>query len=213
MSAPERQTPATSSYFCHNCATIGTDAHVCSHCQSEFLEEVPGQTATDEQTMSDNDESELPLVRHFETLLQNGFDLQAFTNSLLPMLVPTTQSDLFQPRHRRARPPRRIKRVTHPHRYLPFRSMTSPTVELRLFNIQDRRPTQPNLALFQFPLQLIVFDQSGESLTQLLHEGTDTLPLTRDEINQLTTVTSKLDHLFVARARTHTPARFSREED
>lgn len=187
MSAPERQTPATSNYFCHNCATIGTNEHVCSQCQSEFLEELPVQTTIDEPTGSEN---ELPLVQHFETLLQNGFDLQAFTNSLLPMLVPSTPSDLVQHRHRRARPPRRIKRAAHAHRYLPFRSMTSPIVELRLFNIQDLRSTQPNLALFQFPLQLIVFDQNGE--------GTNTLPLTRDEINQLTAVTSKLDHLFVS---------------
>jgi hypothetical protein len=188
MSAP------TSNYFCHNCGTTNPTGTICTQCQSEFLEEIPVQNPETEQN---------PLIHDFQNLFHNNFDLQSFTNMLLLMLSSQTASDLSQHRHRRGRPLRRIKRVTD--RYLPFLDL-SPIQSLNtpLLNINGLVPEQtlttqfqPNMTFVQVPLQFLIFDQNRdnfnlETLTQLLNEDIGTMPVTRDDINQLPTLPSKL---------------------
>jgi len=210
---------STSNYFCHNCGTINTNETICIQCQSEFLEEIPVQPPhterisdnTQQQLSNDNDDQQVPLIHEFQNLFNNDFDIQSFTNMLLPMPMSQIQPDLPQHRHRRGRPPRRIKRITH--RYLPFLDISSfqagntPTSQIHLLTTNEVAPRQvlntqfqPNIPLVQVPLQLFIFDQNrdnlnSEMLTQFLNEDNGSLPVTRDDINQLPTLTSKLYHL------------------
>jgi hypothetical protein len=199
MSTPNGQSP-NSNYFCYNCGTINTNGTRCIQCRSEVLEEIPRQTSNTER-MSDNDNQQIPLIHQFQNLFNNDFNLQTFTNMLLPMLMSQIQPDLPQHRHRRGRPPRRIKRVTHTPlthtRYVPssFQAIHTPTSEIRLLNINELIPGQQFNT--QLPFQLLIFDQNEENfnpemLTQLLNEEMDILPVTRNDINQLPTLTSKL---------------------
>jgi hypothetical protein len=141
---------------------------------------------TQRQLRNENDDQQIPLIHQFQNLFNNDFNIQTFTNMLLPMLMSQIQPDLPQYRHRRGRPSRRIKRVTHSslahHRYLPtsFQSIHTPTSEIRLININGLIPGQT------LNTQLFIFDQN---------EHMDILPVTRNNINQLPTLTSKL-HLF-----------------
>jgi hypothetical protein len=191
MSDPGEQSP---NYFCHNCGTTNTNGNICSQCRSEFLEEVP----TLERI---SDDQQIPLIRQFQNLFNNGFDMQSFTNMLLPMLMVQTQADVSPHRHRRARPPRRIKRVTH--RYLPFLDFLpihNPVSQVLPGQVLSS-PLQTNMTLVQVPLQLFIFDQNGENinqemLTQLFNDDMSTLPVTRDDINQLSTLTSELYEFY-----------------
>jgi hypothetical protein len=186
-----------SNYFCHNCGRLNSTGTRCNQCQSEFLEEIPVNNEQNTQQIS--------LIPDFQNLFNNNFDIQSFTNMLLLMLSSQTPSDLFsQPHHhRRSRPLRRIKRITH--RYLPFLDL-SPIQSLNtsLRNINGLVPEQtlntqyqPNMTFVQVPLQLLVFDQNRdnfnlETLTHLLNEDIGIMPITRDDINQLPGLTSKV---------------------
>ena len=106
MSTPNGQNP-DSNYLCYNCGRRSSNGRTCIHCQSEFLEEIPQQQTSD---------SDLPLIHQFQNLFHHDFNVQTFTNMLLPMLMPQIQSDLPPARHRRGggggrRTSRRIKRV------------------------------------------------------------------------------------------------------
>ncbi len=101
MSTPNGQFP-DSNYLCYNCGRRSSNGRTCIHCQSEFLEELPQQQTSD---------SDLPLIHQFQNLFNHDFNLQTFTNTLLPMLMPQIQSDLPPVRYRRGRTSRRIKRV------------------------------------------------------------------------------------------------------
>lgn len=161
MSTPNGQSP-NSNYFCHNCGRINLNGTTCIQCQSEFLE----QTSQGQLANNNDDVQQIPLIQQFQNLFNNDFNLQTFTNMLLPMLMSQIQPDLPQHRHRRGRPPRRIKRATHSslahNRYLP-------TSEIRLINING-------LILGQtLNTQLFIFDQNEDR---------------RGDINQLPTLTS-----------------------
>ncbi len=179
MSTPNGQTP-NSNYFCHNCGTINTNGTRCIQCQSEFLEQM--SDTTQRELSNNEDNQQIPLINQFQNLFNNDFNLQTFTNMLLPMLMSQIQPDLSQQRPRRGRPPRRIKRVTYSplahNRYLPalFQAIHTPISEIRLININGLNP------------QLFIFDQN---------EDMDILPVTRNDINQLSTLTSKLHLYFI----------------
>jgi hypothetical protein len=180
MSTPPNGQSPNSNYFCHNCGTLNPNGTICIQCQSQFLEEIPRQISDTEQ---------MPLIQQFQNLFNHDFNIQTFSNMLLPMLMSRIQSELPQPIRRRGRPPRRIKRVAH--RYIPSFFHT-PTSQIRLINLHGLIPGQ----------QLLIFDQNEENFnsemfTQLLNEDMDVLPVTRNDINQLPTLTSKLPLFFV----------------
>jgi hypothetical protein len=162
MSTPNGQFP-DSNYLCHNCGRRNPNRTVCIHCQSEFLEEIPQQQ---------NSDPDLPLIQQFQNLFNQDFNLQTFTNMLLPMLMSQIQSDLPQHRHRRGRPSRRIKRIAY--RYLPYTP--------GLFNINGLNT------------QVFIFDPNDENFqSEILTEDIDLLSNTRNDIDQLPTLTSKFD--------------------
>jgi hypothetical protein len=144
MSTPNGQFP-NSNYLCHNCGRRNPNGTTCIHCQSEFLEELPQQQTSD---------PDHPLIHQFQNLFNHDFNLQTFTNMLLPMLMSQIQSDLPQSRHRRGRPSRRIKRVA-------YRYLTSPG----LFNINGLNT------------QIFIFDSNDENFPSgLFTEDINQLP-------------------------------------
>ncbi|CAF0819372.1 unnamed protein product [Rotaria sordida] len=217
MSTPNNHSP-TSNYLCHNCGTINTNGTRCIQCQSEFLEEISTEIHNTEQLSIDNNHQQIPLIHNFENLFNNTYDIQSFTNMLLPMLMSQTQTDISQHRHRRGRPPRRIKRITHTlprHRYipfldfLPFQVIDTQTPQIPLLNINGfisgqplNTQYEPNMALAQLPLHFLVFDHNRENfnpeiLIQLFNDDIGALPLTRNDINQLPTLTMTPSNLSV----------------
>ena len=212
----------TSNDRCHNCGTINVNGTVCSQCQSESFEDVPIQTQNDgistedipQQLSSGNGNEQTSLLREFQNLLNNGYDRQLFTIMLLSMLMSNAQSRLAQHRHRRNRPQRRIKRVTHSlsrYRHLPFLDLSSfhaintsvsETLTLNiipeeLLNIQF----QPNMTLVPVSVPFVIFDQNEDNvdpelLLQLLNEDIGSLSVTRNDVNQLPTLASRLQYLF-----------------
>ncbi|CAF0815254.1 unnamed protein product [Rotaria sp. Silwood1] len=217
MSTPNDHS-STSNYLCHNCGTININGTRCIQCQSEFLEETSTETHNTQQLSNDNDHQQIPSIHDFENLFNNTYDIQSFTNTLLPMLMSQTQTDISQHRHRRGRPPRRIKRITHSlprHRYipfldfLPFQVINTQASQISLLNINglvSRQPLntqyEPNMALVQLPLHFLVFDHNGENFNpdlfiQMLNDDIRALPLTRNDINELPTLTMTPSNLSI----------------
>lgn len=174
MSTPNGQ-PPNSNYVCHNCGHINPIGTICSQCQSESLEEI--STNSQRQLINTNDDQQIPLIQQFQNLFHNDFNLQTFTNMLLPMLMFQIQSEFPQYHHRRGRLPRRIKRIIN-NRYLPIS-------EIRLVNLNSFLPRQ-----ILNNQQLFIFDQNNEIFRQLSNEDRTILPITRSDINQLPTLTS-----------------------
>jgi len=117
------------------------------------------------------------------------------------MLSSQPQSDT---RQRRIRPVRRIKRITH--RYLLFLDLSpiqSLNTSFRNINgLVAEQQNQPNMTFVQLPLQLLIFDQNNlETLTQLLNNDIGTMPMTRNDINQLPALTSKIPKLKIESSR------------
>ncbi|CAF2803320.1 unnamed protein product [Rotaria sp. Silwood2] len=217
MSTPNDHSPI-SNYLCHNCGTINTNETRCIQCQSEFLEEISIGTHNTQQSSNDNDHQQIASIDDFENLFNNTYDIQSFTNMLLPVLMSQTQTNSLQHRHRRDRPPRRIKRITHSlprHRYipfldfLPFQIINTQTSQISLLNINGlvsgqplNTQHEPNMALVQLPLNFLLLDHNGENfnpeiLIQLINDDIGALPLTRNDINQLPTLTLTPSNLSV----------------
>ncbi|UJR36294.1 hypothetical protein I4U23_029023 [Adineta vaga] len=217
MSDPNED--SSSNYFCYNCGTQNTNRTRCIQCQTEYVEDQSTQIHNPQPSISnENDDQQIPLINEFENLFTNEFDLQSFTNMLLPMLISQIQPNQRHHRSRRSRLPRRIKRITHSpfsHRYLPpldilpFQVRTIPTSPLQILNINEFVPGQvlntqfqSNIPLIQVPLQLFIFDQNRDHfntqmLTHFFNEDNQVLSISRANIDQLPNITITPSNLTI----------------
>ncbi|CAF3460394.1 unnamed protein product [Rotaria socialis] len=224
MSNPSENSP-TSNYLCQNCGTINTNGAMCIQCRSELLEEIPVEIH-DNQSTSDNtrqeqlsDNNQQVSVNHeVQNLFNNTNDIQLFGNMLLNMIMSQSQPVLLPQRPRRGRPPRRIKRVAHSlprRRYIPaldlfpLQVINTQTPHISLLDIDgllsgqpSNNQLEPSMTLVRSPLQFVVFDQNAENLNpevliQLLNEDIGTIPLRRNDINQLPILTMTPSNLSV----------------
>jgi hypothetical protein len=205
MSTPNRSTSVLN-YICQSCGSIDINRFQCSQCLSTLVVEQSMSTYDQQQLdMNTSNEQTIRLNTSFEHI----FDMQSLTSMLVPFLMSQAQSDLRSTRHRRSRLPRRIKRITHTHRpmslvVLPSRHLIN--AQLRLLHINDflsRYHLQSEMTRVQMPYQWSLYDTHDNNLdvdlfTQLVNNDMNILPLTRDEIQRLPTVTRKLVHSFVS---------------
>ena len=148
------------------------------------LEEEISSRPHEEEGEEEAREEEGTLVERIDdpatATLMHELNLQSLANMFFMSQMPVA-------RHRRSRASRRIKRASQTHR-----SLLMP--HIRLFNVNDvflRQALPTNLTLVQVPFQFLIIDNQNDDLRLEWPDENGPLPLTREEINQLTSLSSE----------------------